>query len=298
MSTTKVSQNGLSYIRGFEGYSGTAYWDSTGKVWTIGYGTTVYPSGKAVKSGDKCTKAEAESYFANDVSKFSKHVLKYADKYDGWNQNELDALTSFAYNIGNIKQLTADGTRSRAVIADKMLEYNKSGGQVLNGLTKRRKEERELFLKKVSGSTANTTEKPATSTPAATGTTYTVVKGDTLGAIAKKYGTTAKAIVNANKSTYKNITVNYIQAGWKLKIVNSTKTTTATNYKKGDKIKLNKASLYASSSASKAAGIKTGTFYLLDGKAVNNRYRITTESNHVGNVAQTTGWVKKSDIKY
>lgn len=46
--------------------------------------------------------------------------------------------------------------------------------------------------------------------------THTVVKGDTLSAIAKKYGTTVNAIVLANKNKYKDITANYIVVGWVL----------------------------------------------------------------------------------
>lgn len=56
-------------------------------------------------------------------------------------------LVSFAYNLGNIDGLTANGTRSVSQIADKFLAYNKAGGRVLSGLTSRRKAERELFIK-------------------------------------------------------------------------------------------------------------------------------------------------------
>ena len=55
-------------------------------------------------------------------------------------------MVSFAYNIGAIDQLKANGTRTRTEIADKILAYNKAGGKVLAGLTKRRQEERTLFL--------------------------------------------------------------------------------------------------------------------------------------------------------
>ena len=48
-------------------------------------------------------------------------------------------------------QLTAGGTRSREIIAEKMLLYNKAAGKVLPGLTRRRKEERELFMRKAAG---------------------------------------------------------------------------------------------------------------------------------------------------
>lgn len=70
------------------------------------------------------------------------------DKYSRyeWNQNEFDGLVSFAYNIGSIDQLTANGTRTKEQIANKILAYNKAGGKVLAGLTRRRQEERTLFL--------------------------------------------------------------------------------------------------------------------------------------------------------
>ena len=55
-----------------------------------------------------------------------------------WNQNEFDALVSFAYNIGSIDGLTASGSRSKEEIADKIQAYNKAGGKVLSGLIRRR----------------------------------------------------------------------------------------------------------------------------------------------------------------
>ena len=62
------------------------------------------------------------------------------DKYSAynWNQNEFDALVSFAYNIGSIDGLTASGSRSKEEIADKIQAYNKAGGKVLSGLIRRR----------------------------------------------------------------------------------------------------------------------------------------------------------------
>ena len=48
--------------------------------------------------------------------------------------------------------------------------------------------------------------------------THTVVKGDTLSAIAKKYGTSVQAILTANKGAYPKITANYIVIGWNLKV--------------------------------------------------------------------------------
>ena len=71
------------------------------------------------------------------------------DKYSKykWSQNEFDALVSFAYNIGSIDGLTSSGSRSK--IVDKFLAYNRVGGKILSGLTRRRQEERVLFITSV-----------------------------------------------------------------------------------------------------------------------------------------------------
>ena len=69
-------------------------------------------------------------------------------RYNGtyrWNQNQFDALVSFAYNIGNIDQLTAGGKRSIAEISAKIPEYCHAGGKELAGLVRRRAAEKELF---------------------------------------------------------------------------------------------------------------------------------------------------------
>lgn len=141
----KISKAGIDLIIGFEGFSAKACkCVSTEKYYTIGYGHY----GPDVKKDDTITREEAIKLLESDLLSFEKKVSKYDSKYD-FNQNEFDALVSFAYNVGNIDQLTANGTRSRDKISECMLLYNKSGGKVLNGLTKRRKVERDLFLTKV-----------------------------------------------------------------------------------------------------------------------------------------------------
>lgn len=135
----KTSKNGINLIKKFEGCQLKAYKCAAG-VWTIGYGHTA-----GVKSTNVITQEKAEEYLKEDLTKYEKNVEKYNSKY-GWNQNEFDALVSFAFNIGSIDKLTANGTRSRATIADKILLYNNAGGKVLTGLKERRKAERELFL--------------------------------------------------------------------------------------------------------------------------------------------------------
>ena len=136
----KTGQAGLNLIKQFEGCRLTAYKCPAG-VLTIGYGHTA-----GVKAGQTITQAQADKMLVEDVERFERNVNKYYDKYR-WNQNEFDALVSFAFNLGSIDQLTAGGTRSREVIAQKMLQYNKAAGKVLAGLTRRRQAEKELFLK-------------------------------------------------------------------------------------------------------------------------------------------------------
>ena len=134
-----ISDKGLALIKAYEGCQLKAYLCPAGK-WTIGYGHTA-----GVTQGMTITQTQADSFLKQDVEKFEKLVEKYNGKYS-WNQNEFDALVSFAFNIGSIDQLTANGTRNRATIAAKLLEYTKAGGKVLPGLLKRRKEEQALFL--------------------------------------------------------------------------------------------------------------------------------------------------------
>lgn len=152
----KVSDAGAQFIAKHEGYRSTSYKDAAG-VWTIGYGHTGYVKfyGKNVCAGITITKEQALELLKDDLAKAEKAVNKYYSRYT-WNQNEFDALVSFAFNIGNIDQLTANVLRSRTVIAEKMLLYNKAGGKVLLGLTTRRKAERELFLSKASNSPQDT----------------------------------------------------------------------------------------------------------------------------------------------
>lgn len=142
-----ASKKAVNLIKQFEGCRLTAYQDSVG-VWTIGYGTTNADksiTGLTIKKGTKITQAQAEHFLLKSLnSKYAAKVNKFFKKYK-WSQNQFDALISFAYNIGSIDQLTANGTRSIAQISSKILAYNKAGGKELAGLTRRRKAEKKLF---------------------------------------------------------------------------------------------------------------------------------------------------------
>ncbi len=133
-----ISENGLNLIKKFEGCKLSAYKCPAG-VWTIGYGHTT-----GVKQGQTITQEQADAYLKADCANAEKNVNLFMKKY-GFNQNEFDALVSFAVNIGSINQLTGNGTRSLSEISAKIPEYNKAGGKVLQGLINRRAAEKALF---------------------------------------------------------------------------------------------------------------------------------------------------------
>ena len=140
----KISNKGLELIKRFEGCRLASYKDSGG-VWTIGYGHT-----KGVTAGQTITQAQADAFLVEDCGKAEAAVDKYMSKYN-FNQNQYDALVSFAFIIGNIKQLTADGTRTIAQISEKIPAYCNCAGKKLQGLVNRRNAEKELFDTPVSG---------------------------------------------------------------------------------------------------------------------------------------------------
>lgn len=154
----RISNKGIELIKQFEGCRLKAYKDPAG-VPTIAYGHTA-----GVKMGDTITQEQADELLRDDLVIYEGKVAKYDDKYH-WNQNQFDALVSFAYNIGSIDQLTSNGRRSIKTISDKILEYNKAGGKKLEGLVRRRKAEKALFDEAVQGDSSTVNSQPNNSTP-------------------------------------------------------------------------------------------------------------------------------------
>lgn len=140
----KTNTSGKNLIKSFESCKLKAYKDATG-TWTIGWGHTGNVDGVSISSGMIITQEKADSLFDADLIRFENKVNEYSSKYS-FTSNEFSALVSFAYNVGSIKQLTQNGTRSKTAIADAMLKYVYSKGVKLNGLVRRRQKERELFL--------------------------------------------------------------------------------------------------------------------------------------------------------
>lgn len=149
----KISESGVDFIKKQEGFRSSVY-KCAGGADTIGYGTTNADAAiicVKIKPGLTCTKEQADKWLRAAISKkYAPAVDKYTPTYH-WTQEEFDALVSFEYNLGMIDKLTANGTRSKSVIAAKLLEYNKAGGKPNDGLTARREAERKMFLSAYAG---------------------------------------------------------------------------------------------------------------------------------------------------
>lgn len=159
-SELKLSKRGINLMKRYEGFRSAPYIDMVG-VTTIGYGNTYYPDRRKVQLSDKhLTEPQAEQLamdiinldFAPAVNKIFKDEIASGNL----NQNMFDALVSLAYNIGtsalaNSNSVTGNIKKGNyKAAADGFLLWNKGrvNGklQAINGLTRRRREERELFL--------------------------------------------------------------------------------------------------------------------------------------------------------
>lgn len=142
----KLSQRGIDLIKQFEGYSSKAYPDPAtgGAPWTIGYGTT-----RGVKPGMVITAEQAEKMLRDDVAKFESGVSSLITSPT--TQGQFDAMVSLAYNIGlgnfgKSTLLKKHNARCYTCAADQFRVWNRANGKVMNGLTKRRAAEREVYM--------------------------------------------------------------------------------------------------------------------------------------------------------
>lgn len=150
MKITKISNLGLELIKKYEGFKAKAYL-CPANVITIGYGSTYYEDGTKVKLTDPpITKERATELLEALLVSYERSVDSYC--VDTINQNQFDALCSFAYNcgVGNLKSSTllkkVNKNPNDPTIKDEFLKWNKGGGKVLTGLTKRRIEEAQLYF--------------------------------------------------------------------------------------------------------------------------------------------------------
>ena len=133
-----INEAGLRLIKSYEGCKLKAYkpvpWE---KEFTIGYGHYGVPAGTV------WTQKQADEQLVKDLVKYENYVNSL---HRDFNENEYSALVSFCYNCGPASLKSLCKNRTNEQIGNALLLYNKAGGKVLAGLTKRRKAERELFF--------------------------------------------------------------------------------------------------------------------------------------------------------
>jgi lysozyme len=146
----KLSDAGLRLIALYEGLRLEAYPDpgTGGDPWTIGVGTTRYPSGDPVRPGDRITEAQAHEYLLHDVARFEQAVRDAVSV--PLTQPQFDSLVSLSYNIGAaafarstlVRRLNAGDF---AGAAEQFDAWVNAGGKPMEGLRRRRRAERSLF---------------------------------------------------------------------------------------------------------------------------------------------------------
>ena len=131
----KASSTLITALKGFESCRLTAYRCPAG-VWTIGYGHTL-----GVKAGQHITQQQADSLLRGDLLPTEKYIDSLGVCKT---QGQFDALVDFAYNLGSgslsrstLLQYIIRG-KPTATIQAEFLKWNRSGKNILNGLTKRR----------------------------------------------------------------------------------------------------------------------------------------------------------------
>ncbi len=133
-----INEAGLKVVKNFEGCKLKAYKPvSTEKEFTIGWGHYGVPAGTV------WTQKQADEQLVKDLVKYENYVNSL---HRDFNENQYSALVSFCFNCGPASLRSLCRNRTNEQIGNALLLYNKAGGKVLAGLTKRRKAERELFF--------------------------------------------------------------------------------------------------------------------------------------------------------
>jgi lysozyme len=146
----KLNKEGADLIKEFEGCKLKAY-QCSAKKWTIGYGNTFFEDGTPVVAGNAISKEKAEQLFEIIADEFASKVAKLVPSHI--NPNQFGALVSFAYNCGiaNLQKSTllkkVIANHNDPSIKAEFLKWNKAGGKVLAGLTRRREAEANLYFK-------------------------------------------------------------------------------------------------------------------------------------------------------
>jgi len=141
-----AKQIAIKLIKECEGCKLNAYKDSVG-IWTIGYGHI-----QGVKEGMKITQEQAEEYFKSDIMDYLLPVQKEVGNI--CNANQIAALTSFAFNLGNaalksstLLKVIKKNPKDFIGIRSEFLKWIYAKKKPLKGLKTRRGKEADLYEK-------------------------------------------------------------------------------------------------------------------------------------------------------
>ena len=137
-----ISNTGIDLIKHFEGCETEAYLCPAG-VPTIGYGHI-----KGVQMGDVITEAQAHEMLVEELDEYESYINDLVTV--SLNQNQFDAMVSWVYNLGggNLRASTllkVLNSGDYSGVPEQIMRWNKAGGRVLEGLTRRRQAEADLF---------------------------------------------------------------------------------------------------------------------------------------------------------
>ena len=168
MAIREINAEGLTLVKAFEGLPDgdpttvnlDPYLDPIG-IWTIGYGHAIRGANGKYLRGE-ADREKAKALYPDGLTLEQAELLLRADMLDSCrdvqavvkvplSDNQFAALVSFEFNCGGLGQSTLlrmlnAGEPSEAV-ASQLLRWNRAGGKVLAGLTRRRRAEMDLFLK-------------------------------------------------------------------------------------------------------------------------------------------------------
>ena len=157
----KISEAGIQLIKSFEGCHRSPY-RCPAALWTTGYGHVLYPDQARLKTPERASYGiksehnrtfeydEIDELLEKDLQRFQAGVSRLCPASND-SQPNFDAMVSFSFNVGlgNLQSSTLRMKYNRGeyeAAADEFLKWNKAGGKILAGLTRRRVAERALFL--------------------------------------------------------------------------------------------------------------------------------------------------------
>ena len=148
-----TSADGVDFIKGYEGFTASAYHDVS--QMPIGYGCSTAYAEKYGYDTEEITREEADQLILYVIAELEQKLDRFLEEYDvSLSQTEYDALVSFTFNVGSswlnedyrLASLLIDGDYTVNEFASAMGVWCHVGTEINSGLILRRIGEIKLFL--------------------------------------------------------------------------------------------------------------------------------------------------------